>query len=67
MNDIINKGKKNNKIKLCFSPKEDLLTDFLQNLNSFGKIYLKSFNFKECPKIFRIIELMLYMEKIKIY
>jgi len=46
----INKYKTNNKIKIEFSPKEYSLNNFLETLNSFGKIYLNIFKFKECPK-----------------
>ena len=46
----INRYKTNNKIKIEFSPKEDSLNNFLETLNSFGKIYLNIFKFKECPK-----------------
>ena len=45
-----NKCNKNNKIKIEFSPKEDSFNNFLKTINSFGKVYLKSFSFKECPK-----------------
>ena len=45
----INNYKKYNKIKIVFSPKEDSLNTFLETLNSFGKIYLGIFKFKECP------------------
>ena len=50
INENINKCNKNNKIKIEFSPKEDSFKDFLKSINSFGKIYLKNFSFKECPK-----------------
>ena len=50
INENINKCNKNNKIKIEFSPKEDSFNDFLKTINSFGKVYLKSFSFKECPK-----------------
>ena len=50
INENINKCNKNNTIKIEFSPKEDSFKDFLKSINSFGKIYLKSFSFKECPK-----------------
>ena len=46
----INRYKTNNKIKIEFSPKEYSLNNFLETLNSFGKIYLNIFKFKECPK-----------------
>ena len=46
---IHNKYKKNNKIKIEFSPKEASLNKFLESLNSFGKIhYGNIFSFKEC-------------------
>ena len=50
INENINKCNKNNKIKIEFSPKEDSFNYFLKTINSFGKVYLKSFRFKECPK-----------------
>ena len=50
INENINKCNKNNKIKIEFSPKEDSFNDFLKTINSFGKVYLKSLSFKDCPK-----------------
>ena len=50
INENINKCNQNNKIKIEFSPKEDSFNNFLKTINSFGKVYLKSFSFKECPK-----------------
>ena len=51
INDNVNKYKKNNKIKIEFSPKEASLNKFLESLNSFGKIhYGNKYSFKECPE-----------------
>ena len=51
INDNVNKYKKNNKIKIEFSPKEASLNKFLESLNSFGKIYyVNKYSFKECPE-----------------
>ena len=48
---MINKYKKNNKIKIEFSPKDASLNKFLESLNSFGKIhYGNKYSFKECPE-----------------
>ena len=50
INENINKFKANNKQKIEFIPKEEEFNKFLEILNSFGKIYLNSFKFKECPQ-----------------
>jgi len=50
INENINKFKANNKIQIDFSPTEYSLNDFINSLNSFGKIYLNIYSFKECPK-----------------
>ena len=35
-----------------FIPKEEALNNFLQTINSFGKVYLESsLKFKECPNV----------------
>ena len=35
-----------------FIPKEEALNNFLQTINSLGKVYLEStFKFKECPNV----------------
>ena len=47
---MINKFKINNQIKFGFSPNEDSFKNFLENLNSFGKINFNChYQFKECP------------------
>ena len=46
----INKFEKNNKIKIGFLPKEESFNNFLGTLNSFGKIYLNGFCFKDYPE-----------------
>ena len=40
----------NNQIKINFSPNENSFKNYLENLNSFGKIYYNCYQFKECPK-----------------
>ena len=40
----------NNQIKINFSPDENSFKNYLETLNSFGKIYYNCFRFKECPK-----------------
>ena len=50
INENINKFEKNKKIKIEFLPKEESFINFLGTLNSFGKICLNNYSFKECPK-----------------
>jgi hypothetical protein len=45
-----NKFKNNKNIKIEFYPKEETFNQFLETINSFGKINLNSFKFKQCPK-----------------
>ena len=47
--DNINKYKDKKRIKIEFIPKENSLNNFLGTLNSFGKIIINNFKFKECP------------------
>ena len=49
INESINKCKNNKKIEIKFIPKENLLNNFLEGIKSFGKIYSKTFKFRECP------------------
>ena len=51
INGNVNELKKKNNIAIKFAPKEDLLDDFLNTLNSFGKIFTqsKNYKFRECP------------------
>ena len=48
--NIINKLKINNNFKIDFSPGENSFKNYLENLNSFGKIYFNCYQFKECPE-----------------
>ena len=48
--NIINKFKLNNKITIKFSPNENTFKNYLETLNSFGKIYYNCYRFKECPE-----------------
>ena len=53
INKSINKFRIGNKIKIGFEPKEAEFNNFLETLNSFGKIYyidLNCYKFKECPE-----------------
>ena len=50
INKNINKFQSNKKIKIEFFPKEAQLNNFLETLNSFGKICLNFLQFRECPK-----------------
>ena len=50
INENINNYKKNNKLKIEFLPKEEQFNNFLSTLNSFGKISLNKFKFRECPQ-----------------
>ena len=45
-----NKFKNNKNIKIEFYPKEETFNQFLETINSFGKINLNSFKFRQCPK-----------------
>ena len=45
----INKYKANNKVRIEFSPSEEILDDFIKTINSFGRVYLNIFKFRECP------------------
>ena len=47
INESIKKCKTDNKIKFEFSPKEDSFNSFLESLNSFGKIHLSNYKFRE--------------------
>ena len=47
--ESINKYKINSKIKIIFSPNEKSLNDFIEKINSYGKIHLDFFKFRECP------------------
>jgi len=47
--DNINKYKEKKRIKIEFIPKENSLINFIDTLNSFGKIILNNFEFKACP------------------
>ena len=47
--ESINKYKTNNKVKIEFSPNEESLNDFIKTINSYGKVYLNIFKFRECP------------------
>ena len=50
INENSNKFKNNKNIKIEFYPKEGTFNTFLETINSFGKINLNSFKFRECPK-----------------
>ena len=47
---VMNMKKRTLKFIINNEDKEDSFNDFLKTINSFGKVYLKSFSFKECPK-----------------
>ena len=50
INENSNKFKNNKNIMIEFYPKEGTFNTFLETINSFGKINLKSFKFRQCPK-----------------
>jgi len=51
INQNINKFKMNTQTKINFIPDENSFKNYLESLNSFGKIYYNSYyQFKECPK-----------------
>ena len=45
----INKYKTNNKVRIEFSPNEESLNDFIKTINTYGRVYLNIFKFRECP------------------
>ena len=47
--ESINKYKTNNKVRIEFSPNEESLNDFIKTINSYGRLYLNIFKFRECP------------------
>ena len=47
--ESINNYKTNNKTKIEFRPDENNLNDFIKTINSFGKVQLNIFKFRECP------------------
>ena len=49
MKESINKYKTNNKVRIEFNPKEGSLNDFQKTINSYGRVYLNIFKFRECP------------------
>ena len=36
-------------MRIEFSPSEESLNDFIKTINSFGRVYLNIFKFRECP------------------
>ena len=49
INESINNYKTNNETKIEFRPDENNLNDFIKEINSFGKVQLNIFKFRECP------------------
>ena len=49
INESVKKFYINEKIKINFSPKDNELNTFLENIKSFGKIYYNKYSFSECP------------------
>ena len=47
--ESINKYKTNNKVRIKFSPNEESFNDFIKTINSYGRVYLNIFKFRECP------------------
>ena len=50
INENCNKFKNNKNIKIKLYPKEETFNKFLETINSFGKIILNNFKFRQCPK-----------------
>ena len=50
INEKVNRFQQKNQVKIKFYPNEESLNNFLKSLNSFGKISLNNYQFKDCPK-----------------
>ena len=49
IDENINKCKNNEKIKIIFKPKEESLDNFLETIQTFGKIFYNKYSLRDCP------------------